>query len=71
MANQDAAFGFRPTRSLVGGQIRTEEYAIAANYDTDIFTGQVVEAVTAGRRRVLHRPHYKQTNMERLLSSKH
>jgi hypothetical protein len=32
MANQDAAFGFRPTRSLVGGQIRTEEYVIAANY---------------------------------------
>jgi len=32
MANQDAAFGFRPTRSLVGGQIRTEEYTIAANY---------------------------------------
>ena len=27
MANKDAAFGFRPTRSLVGGQIRTEEYA--------------------------------------------
>ena len=48
MANQDAAFGFRPTRSLVGGQIRTEEYAIAANYSTAIYTGQVVEAVTAG-----------------------
>ena len=48
MANQDAAFGFRPTRSLVGGQIRTEEYVIAANYGSDIFTGQVVEAVTAG-----------------------
>ena len=48
MANQDAAFGFRPTRSLVGGQIRTEEYAIAANYGSDIFTGQVVEAVAAG-----------------------
>ena len=48
MANQDAAFGFRPTRSLVGGQIRTEEYAIAANYNTAIYTGQVVEAVTAG-----------------------
>ena len=48
MANQDAAFGFRPTRSLVGGQIRTEEYVIAANYDTAIYTGQVVEAVTAG-----------------------
>ena len=48
MANQDAAFGFRPTRSLVGGQIRTEEYTIAANYGTAIYTGQVVEAVTAG-----------------------
>ena len=48
MANQDAAFGFRPTRSLVGGQIRTEEYAIANNYNTNIFTGQVVEAVAAG-----------------------
>ena len=48
MANQDAAFGFRPTRSLVGGQIRTEEYVIAANYGTAIYTGQVVEAVTAG-----------------------
>jgi hypothetical protein len=48
MANQDAAFGFRPTRSLVGGQIRTEEYAIAANYGTAIYTGQVVEAVAAG-----------------------
>ena len=48
MANQDAAFGFRPTRSLVGGQIRTEEYAIANNYDTAIYTGQVVEGVAAG-----------------------
>ena len=48
MANQDAAFGFRPTRSLVGGEIRTEEYAIAANYGSAIYTGQVVEAVAAG-----------------------
>ena len=48
MANQDAAFGFRPARSLSGGQIRTEEANIAANYDTAIYTGQVVEAVTAG-----------------------
>ena len=48
MANQDAAFGFRPTRSLVGGQIRTEEYAIANNYNTAIYTGQVVTAVAAG-----------------------
>ena len=48
MANKDAAFGFKPTRHLTGGQIRTEEYAIAANYGSDIFSGQVVEAVTAG-----------------------
>jgi hypothetical protein len=48
MANQDAAFGFRPVRSLTGGQIRTEEANIANNYDTAIYTGQVVEAVTAG-----------------------
>ena len=48
MANQDAAFGFRPTRSLVGGNIRTEEHKIAANYNTAIYTGQVVTAVTAG-----------------------
>ena len=48
MANKDAAFGFRPVRSLVGGELRTEEYAIAANHGTSIFTGQVVEAVAAG-----------------------
>ena len=48
MANKDAAFGFRPTRSLVGGQIRTEEYKIANNYNTAIYNGQVVEGVTAG-----------------------
>ena len=48
MANQDAAFGFKPTRHLTGGQIRTEEYAIAANHGTSIFNGQVVEAVAGG-----------------------
>ena len=48
MANKDAAFGFKPTRHLTGGQIRTEEYAIAANHGTSIFNGQVVEAVAAG-----------------------
>ncbi len=48
MANVDGAFGFRPARSLVGGQIRTEEYKIAANYNTAIYTGQTVEAVAAG-----------------------
>ena len=48
MANKDAAFGFKPTRHLTGGLIRTEEYAIAANYGSAIYTGQVVEAVAAG-----------------------
>ena len=48
MATHDAAFGFRPTRHLTGGQVRTEEANIAANYNTAIYTGQVVEAVTAG-----------------------
>ena len=48
MANKDAAFGFKPARHLSGGEIRTEEYAIAANHGTSIFSGQVVEAVAAG-----------------------
>ena len=48
MANKDAAFGFRPVRHLTGGEIRTNEYKIAANYDSNIFTGQPVLAVTAG-----------------------
>jgi hypothetical protein len=48
MANKDAAFGFKPTRHLTGGKIRAEEFTIAANYNTNIFNGQVVEAVTAG-----------------------
>ena len=48
MANKDAAFGFRPVRHLTGGVIRTEEMNIAANYDTAIYTGNVVEAVAAG-----------------------
>ena len=48
MANKDGAFGFKPTRHLTGGQIRAEEYAIAANYGSAIYTGQVVEAVAGG-----------------------
>ena len=48
MANQDAAFGFKPSRSLVGGSIRNNVYKIAANYGTSIFSGQTVEAVAAG-----------------------
>ena len=42
MANKDAAFGFRPVRHLTGGEIRSNEYTIAANYGTDIFQGQCV-----------------------------
>ena len=48
MANQDAAFGFRPTRHLTGGEVRTNEYAIAANFGTSIYTNQPVVGVTAG-----------------------
>ena len=48
MANKEAAYGFKPTRHLTGGQIRAEEYAIAANYGSAIYTGQVVEAVAGG-----------------------
>ena len=48
MANQDAAFGFRPVRHLTGGQIRTNEYKIAANYGTALYHGQAVKAVAAG-----------------------
>ena len=48
MANKDAAFGFSPVRHLSGGEIRTNEYKIAANYGTSIFMGTPVLAVTAG-----------------------
>jgi len=49
MANKDAAFGFRPARSMSGGEIRTEEYSIASTYTTAaIYTGQVVELVAGG-----------------------
>jgi len=48
MANKDAAFGFRPVRHLSGGELRTNEYKIAANYGTAIYQGQAVIAVTAG-----------------------
>jgi len=48
MANQDAAFGFRPVRHLSGGQIRTEEYTIASGYTGVVYTGSPVELVTGG-----------------------
>ena len=48
MANKDAAFGFRPCRSLSGGQVRTSEHTIADTYGTAIYTNQPVVGVTAG-----------------------
>ena len=47
MANVDGAFGFRPVRHM-SGNIQTEEFKIAANYGTAIYTGQTVEAVAGG-----------------------
>ena len=48
MANKDAAFGFRPIRSLSAGQVRTSEHTIADTYGTAIYTNQPVVGVTAG-----------------------
>jgi hypothetical protein len=50
MANNDAAFGMRPSRMIggapyTGGQSR---YRIAANYGTSIFQGDMVAQVTGG-----------------------
>ena len=47
MANVDGAFGFRPVRHM-SGNVQTEEFKIAANYGTAVYTGQTVEAVAGG-----------------------
>ena len=50
MANNDAAFGMRPTR-MIGGAPYTgaqSRYRIAANYGTSIFQGDMVAQVTGG-----------------------
>ena len=49
MANQDAAFGFRPVRHLSGGTPRTEEYVIASGYTGVIYTGSPVAGVAGGQ----------------------
>ena len=49
MANQDAAFGFRPVRHLSGGTLRTEEYLIASGYTGVIYTGSPVAGVAGGQ----------------------
>ena len=43
-----AAHGFKPLRHLSGGQIRTNEYSIAIDYATAIYTGDPVKFVAAG-----------------------
>lgn len=48
MANVDNANGLRPVRHLTGGEIRASHYAIASAYNTNIFTGDVVEGVADG-----------------------
>ena len=48
MANKDAAFGFKPARHLSGGEIRTQEYVIAANYSESHFNDTPVQEVTTG-----------------------
>ena len=50
MANQDAAFGLRLSRSGNGSDLigMQNKYRIAANYGTSIFQGDIVKAVTGG-----------------------
>ena len=49
MANQNTPFGLRPIRHLGGGTIRANEYSIASEYATSIFTGDVVELTGTGK----------------------
>jgi len=50
MANQDAAFGLRLSRSGNGSDLigMQNKYRVAANYGTSIFQGDIVKAVTGG-----------------------
>jgi hypothetical protein len=43
-----AAYGFKPLRHLSGGQIRTNEYTVAIDYATAIYTGDPVKFVAGG-----------------------
>lgn len=49
MANTNSPFGLRPVRHLSGGVIRANEYSIASDYGTNIFTGDVVELSGTGK----------------------
>ena len=48
MANTDTPRGFWPLRHLTGGTIRSNTYAIATTYGTDIFRRDVVKVVAVG-----------------------
>tara|TARA_R100000458_G_C8272829_1_gene247678 strand:+ start:1765 stop:2349 length:585 start_codon:yes stop_codon:yes gene_type:complete len=50
MANKDASFGMRPVKMMGGSPWTggTSRYRIAANYDTAIYTGDMVAQVTGG-----------------------
>jgi len=48
MANVDAAFGLKPVRHQGGGEIRENEYPIAASYTTAIFRGDLVQMANDG-----------------------
>ena len=47
MSNQDAAFGLRPIKTSTSSQ-RQNRYRIASAYNTTIFQGDMVKAVTGG-----------------------
>lgn len=49
MSNANAPAGLIPVRHMTGGAIRTNEYSIASEYNTDIFTGDVVEMTGTGK----------------------
>lgn len=48
MANADNPRGFQPLRHRSGGVIRPNEYRIADDYNTAIFTGDLVKLVAGG-----------------------
>lgn len=48
MANVDAPNGFTPIRHLTGGTIRMNEYPIATDSATAIYTGDMVELLASG-----------------------
>jgi hypothetical protein len=50
MANLDSPFGLRPVRMVNGSPFSNQQnrYRIAANYDTSIYQGDLVQVVTGG-----------------------